>query len=89
MSSSSSTCWCSQLCVDSNGVHGMTNANLGFPRSCLSTGRRRAAGGNELQWHESRRQKTYQPSEEEQEARKRAGERLSAKKVPCIVAMSK
>lgn len=30
MSSSSSTCWCSQLCVDSNGVHGMTNANWVF-----------------------------------------------------------
>ena len=29
-SSSSSTCWSSQLCVDSNGVHGMTNANWVF-----------------------------------------------------------
>lgn len=29
-SSSNSTCWCSQLCVDSNGVHGMTNTNWVF-----------------------------------------------------------
>ena len=47
-SSSSSTCWSSQLCVDSNGVHEMTNANWVFLVAVLSFPRSETRGRREL-----------------------------------------